>query len=97
MSPSGVVITRFVQPLPAPLVQVATVLAAKSRSGDVVVATGGVLLVEVLPVAEAVTSTVLGLSTPPYLWFRLSGYSAASVYATRTALAPAAAAAAIFA
>jgi len=59
MSPSGVVITRFVQPLPAPLVQVATVLAAKSRSGDVVVATGGVLLVEVLPVAEAVTSTGL--------------------------------------
>src|SRR2546427_7245709 len=52
MSPSGLVITRLVHPAPAPVVQVATMLAAKSKSDALVVPTAGVLLVAVLPVAE---------------------------------------------
>ena len=73
MSPSGLVITRLVHPSPAPVVQVATVLAAKSKSEALVVTAGGVLLVAVVPVAEAVTSTGLSESIPPYSRMRMSG------------------------
>jgi len=73
MSPSGLVITRLVHPAPAPVVQVATVLAAKSKSEALVVTAGGVLLVAVVPVAEAVTSTGLSESIPPYSRMRMSG------------------------
>src|SRR5437773_12124965 len=97
MSLLGCVITRFVQPLPAPIVQVATVLAAKSRPGEVVVATGSVRLVAVVPAAEAVTSTGLSWSIPAYSRIRMSGYSAAAVNDTSTALAPAAAVPRLFA
>src|SRR5438067_2144580 len=93
MSPSGEVITRLVHPLPAPAVQVATMLAAKSRSEALVVAAAGVLLVAVLPVAEAVTSTGLTGSSPAYSRMRTSAKAAATVKETLTVLAPAAAAA----
>src|SRR5258705_13514077 len=93
MSPSGLVITRFVQPVPGPVVQVATVLAAKSRSDALLVTTAGVLLVAVLPVAEAVTSTGLTESIPAYSRMRMSGKVAATVKGTLTVFAPAAAAA----
>src|SRR2546425_12491259 len=92
MSPSGLVITRLVHPVPAPVVQVATVLAAKSKSDALVVTTAAVLLVAVLPVAEAVTSTGLTGLIPPYSRMRMSGDSAATVKETLTALAPGAAA-----
>ena len=72
-SPSGFVITRLVHPLPAPVVQVATVLAATSKSDAFVVATAGVVLVALFPVAEAVTSTGLIGSIPPYSRMRMSG------------------------
>ena len=45
MSPSGVVIARLVNPEPAALVNVATMLAANSRSLALVVVTADVLLV----------------------------------------------------
>src|SRR5260370_26408859 len=97
MSPSGLVITRLVHPLPGPVVEVATVLAAKSKSDALVVTTGGVLLVAVLPVAEAVTSTGLSGSIPPYPRIRMSRYSAATVKGTGAELAPAAAVTMFFA
>src|SRR5882672_7330789 len=87
MSPSGLVITRFVQPVPGPVVQVATVLAAKSRSDALLVTTAGVLLVAVLPVAEAVTSTGLTESIPAYSRMRMSGKVAATVKVTLTVFA----------
>src|SRR5258708_32313842 len=97
MSPSGLVITRLVHPVPARVVQVATVLAAKRRSDALVVTTAAVLLVVVLPVAAATTSTGLTGSIPPYSRMRMSGYSAPTVRETLTVLAPAAAAAMFFA
>src|SRR5438067_608359 len=97
MSPSGEVITRLVQPAPAPVVQVDTVLAATSRSKALVVATAGVLLVAVLPVAEELTSRGLTGSSPPYSRMRTSAKTAAVVKVTLTALAPAVAPAMLFA
>src|SRR5712664_1962150 len=97
MSPLGAVITRLVHPAPAPVVQVATVLAARSRSDALVVTAGGVLLVAVLPVAEAVTSTGLAGSSPAYSRMRMSAKAAATEKVTVTVLAPAAAAATLLA
>src|SRR2546430_17644731 len=91
MSLLGCVITRFVQPLPAPIVQVATVLAAKSRPGEVVVATGSVLLVALVPAAEAVTSPRLSWSIPADSRIPMLGYSPAGVNDHPTVLVPAAA------
>ena len=92
MSPSGLVITRDVQPEPAPVVQLLTVLAAKSKSDALVVAAAGVLLVALLPVADAVASTGLTGSSPTYSRMRTSAKSAGTVNETLTALAAAAAA-----
>ena len=93
MSPSGEVITRDVQPAPGFVVQVVTVLAATSRSGALVVAAAGVLLVAALPVADAVTSTGLPGSSPEYSSVRTSAKTAGTVKETLTVLALAAAAA----
>jgi len=92
MSPSGVVITRDVQPAPGPVVQLVTVFAAKSRSDALVVTAAGVLLVVPLPVAEAVTSTGLTRSSPAYSRMRTSAKAAGTMKETLTVLAPAAAA-----
>src|SRR5690349_7829562 len=97
MSPSGLVITRFVQPVPADVVQLPTMFAAKRRSEALVVATAGVLLVAVFPVAEATTSTGLTVSRPAYSRTRMSANVAAAVKETFTVFAPAAAAAMFFA
>ena len=74
------------------MVQVVTVLAATSKSDALVVAAAGVLLVALLPVAAAVTSTGLAGSSPEYSRMRTSAKTAAVVKETLTALAPAAAA-----
>src|SRR5207237_1192036 len=91
MSPSGKVMTRLVHPVPGPEVEVVTVLAAKSKSGALDVTAGGVLLVAVLPVAEAVTSTGLTGSRPAYSRMRTSASTAGSVKETVTGCALAAA------
>src|SRR5258706_301738 len=92
MSPSGLVITREVQPVPGPVVQLLTVLAAKSKSDALFVTAAGVLLVALLPVADAVASTGLPGSSPAYSRMRMSAKLAATVKETLTALPPAAAA-----
>src|SRR5258706_15063792 len=89
MSPSGLVMTRDVQPAPGPLVQVVTVLAAKSKSDALVVTAAGVLLAAALPVAEAVTSTGLTGSSPAYSRMRASANIAGTVNETLAGLAPA--------
>src|SRR2546427_280763 len=93
MSPSGVVITRLVHPEPAAVVVVATVLAATSNSDALLVRTAGVLLVAVLPVAEAVTSKGLAAASPEYSRMRMSTNAAGTLKETLTMLAPAGAAA----
>src|SRR5437016_14154958 len=93
MSPSGVVMTRAVQPAPGPVVQLVTVFAANSKSDALVVTAAGVLLVAVLPMAEAVTSTGLTAASPEYSRMRMSANSAATLKDTLTVFAPAAAAA----
>src|ERR1700756_3399005 len=87
MSPSGLVITRDVQPAPGPLVQLVTVLAAKSRSGAFV-ATAGVLLDALAPPAEAATSTGLTGSMPEYSSTRTSGNWAGRLKETATGFQP---------
>src|SRR2546428_11925090 len=95
MSPSGAVITRFDHPGPASVVVVATTLAATSKSDALVVTAAGVLLVAVLPMAEAVTSTGLTAASPEDSRMRMSANSAATVKDTVTVFAPAAAAATV--
>src|SRR5215471_10795276 len=93
ISPSGEVSKRLVNPLPGPVVRVATMLAPKSRSVGLVVVAEPLLLVVLLPVPAAVTSTGLLGSAPLYSRTRMSGYAAAAENVTVTVLLPAAAAA----
>ena len=93
MSPSGEVSIRLVKPLPGPLVMVATMLAPKIKSVAFVVVAEPLLLVVLLPLFAAVTSTGLFGSAPLYSRIRMSGYAAAVEKVTVTVLAPAAAAA----
>jgi hypothetical protein len=93
MSPSGVVSSRFVKPVPTPVVVVCTRFAPKSRSVALVVVTAPLLLLALLPEAAAVTSTGLPVSAPLYSRIRMSGYTAAMENVTVTLLAPAPAAA----
>src|SRR5215467_7690375 len=92
MSPSGEVSNRLVKPLPGPVVVVCTMLAPKIRSVALVVATEPLLLLALLPLLAAVTSTGLLGSAPLYSRIRMSGYAAAVENITLTVLAPAAAA-----
>ena len=70
MSPSGEVMIRDVNPGPGPVVLVNTVLAPKiSAVADVVVA-DPLLAALLLPLAPAVTSSVV---TPLYSKMRMSG------------------------
>jgi hypothetical protein len=85
MSPSGVVITRDVKPLPAALVEVATVFAPKINSLAAFVVAAPLLDVALFPLAPAVTSSVV---TPRYSRIRMSGAVAAWLNVTVTVLPP---------
>ena len=93
MSPSGEVRILWVNPLPGPVVVVHTMFAPKSRSVGLVVVAAPLLLVVLLPLLAAVTSTGLFGSAPLYSRIRMSGAAAAVEKVTVTELAPAAAAA----
>jgi hypothetical protein len=83
ISPSGVVITRDVKPLPAAFVAVATVLAPKINSLGLLVVAAPLFALVLLPLAPAVTSTAV---TPRYSRMRTSGYAAAWLNVTVTVL-----------
>jgi len=85
ISPSGAVITRDVNPLPAALFVVNTVLAPNTNSLAIVVVAAPLLGVVLLPVAPAVTSTVF---TPRYSKMRMSGNAAAWLNVTVTVFDP---------
>jgi hypothetical protein len=57
MSPSGVVIIRFVKPVPAPVVELTTMFAPRIKSLVFVVVADADVLVLLFPVADAATST----------------------------------------
>jgi hypothetical protein len=91
MSPSGVVSSRLLNPLPAPLVLVWTRLAPKSRSVALVVVTAALLLLALVPEFAAVTSTGLLGSAPAYSTMRMSADVAPLAKVTATLFVPAAA------
>ena len=84
-SPSGAVMIRDVNPLPAVPFSVATVLAPKINSLATVVVAAPLLAVVLLPLAPAVTSSAV---TPLYSKIRTSGYAAAWLNVTVTVLLP---------
>jgi hypothetical protein len=73
MSPSGLVSKRCVNPPPAPLVKVCTVLAPIKRSEAFLVVTESVLVVTLFPVELTTTSTGLSRSIPLYSRILMSG------------------------
>ena len=75
--------------VPGPRVEPVTVLAPKIRSVGLVVVAVPLLLVLVLPLAAAVTSTGLFVSAPLYSRIRISGNAAPLENATVTVFAPA--------
>ena len=77
--------------LPGPWVKVATVFAPKIKSVKLVVMAVALLLLALLPLPAAVTSTGAFRSAPLYSRTRMSEYVAATEKVTATALAPAAA------
>jgi hypothetical protein len=85
MSPSIEVMMRDLNPLPAARVVVATISAPKINSLALVVIAVPLLAVPLLPLAPAVASRVL---TPRYSRIRMSGYAAAWLNVTVTALLP---------
>jgi hypothetical protein len=97
ISPSGTVSKRDVKPVPAPLVEVLTILAPKIRSFAFVVVAEPLLLLALLPELPAVTSTGLFRSTPLYSSMRMSGKAAARENVTTTLFDPAPAATIFFA
>jgi hypothetical protein len=97
MSPSGLVITRRVKLVPAPVVRVCTVFAATSRSFAFVVVSALLLLDALLPSAPIDLSTGLTGSIPAYSAIRTSGKVAAALKVTVTLFEPAVAAAMFFA
>ena len=92
MSPSGEVSNRLVKPLPGPLVEVRTRFAPNSKSIGLVVLTNPLLLVPLLPVLVALTSTGVVRSAPLYSNTLTSAYLAAVENVTVTVLPPEAAA-----
>jgi hypothetical protein len=85
MSPSGEVMIRDVNPLPAAPVMVYTVLAPKISSLPLVVVAGPLLAMSLFPLAPAFASSVV---TPRYSRIRTSGYAAAWLNVTVTVLLP---------
>jgi hypothetical protein len=86
MSPSGEVMIREVNPLPAAPVVVATMFAPKINSLALVVVAEPLLAAVPLPLVPAVTSSVV---TPRYSRMRTSGLIAAWLNVTVTVLLPA--------
>jgi hypothetical protein len=84
---SGEVTIRDVNPVPAAFVVVVIVSAAKISSFALVVVAAPLLALALLPLAPAVTSSVV---TPLYSRIRTSGYVAAWLNVTVTVFAPAA-------
>src|SRR5271167_2544477 len=84
-SPSGDVMMRAVNPLPAATFPVATVFAPKINSLALVVVAEPLFALALLPLAPAVTSSVV---TPRYSRMRTSGYIAAWLKVTVTVLLP---------
>jgi uncharacterized protein (UPF0333 family) len=85
MSPFGVVMIRDVNPVPAAAVEVPTMFAPKISSFAPVVVAAPLLDVALLPLAPAVTSSVV---TPRYSNIRTSGNAAAWLNVTVTVLLP---------
>ena len=85
MSPSGEVITRVVNPLPAAAVSVYTMFAPKINSLALVVVAEPLFVVALFPLAPAFASSVV---TPRYSKIRTSGYAAGWLNVTVTVLAP---------
>jgi hypothetical protein len=85
ISPSGDVIARDVNPLPAPVVRVATMFAPKTNSFALLVVAEPLLALALLPLAPAVTPSAV---TPRYSRMRTSGYDAAWLKVTVTVLLP---------
>jgi hypothetical protein len=85
MSPSGDVIIRDVNPLPAPAVTVAIVFAPKINSLALVVVAEPLFVMALLPLAPALASSVV---TPRYSRILTSGYAAAWLNVTVTVLLP---------
>jgi hypothetical protein len=83
ISPSGVVITLDLKPLPAAFVPVNTVFAAKINSLALLVVAAPLFAVELFPLAPAATSSAV---TPRYSRMRTSGDTAAWLNATVTLL-----------
>jgi hypothetical protein len=84
-SPSGEVITRDVNPLPAAPVVVNTVFAPKINSLATLVVAAPLFVVALFPLAPAVTSTTF---TPRYSRIRTSGNAAAWLNVTVTVFEP---------
>ena len=84
-SPSGEVMMRAVNPLPAVPFPVATVFAPKISSFALVVVAAPLLAAALLPLAPAVTSRAV---TPWYSRMRISGNAAATLNVTVTVLLP---------
>jgi hypothetical protein len=85
MSPSGDVMIRDVNPLPAPAVTVAIVFAPKINSLALVVVAEPLFVMALLPLAPALASSVV---TPRYSRILTSGYAAAWLNVTVTVLLP---------
>src|SRR5262249_17872269 len=83
--PLGDVTTRDVNPLPAAPVSVATMFAPKINSLALVVVADPLFAAVLLPLAPAVTSSVV---TPRYSNMRISGNAAAWLNVTVTVLFP---------
>jgi len=91
MSPSGVVISRLVKPLPGPGGTALNQIRADEQIGRVGGTPGhgdALLLVALLPVLAAVTSTGLLGSAPLYSSMRMSADVAALAKVTRDAVCP---------
>jgi hypothetical protein len=86
MSPSGLVITRLVKPVPGPEVVVCTKFAPTKRSLALVVVTTPLLLNPLVPCAAAITSSGFTVSSPLYSAMRMSGDAAVAENVTVTTL-----------
>jgi hypothetical protein len=79
MSPSGVVSSRWVNPVPGPVVPVHTMLAPTSRSLAFFVIAAALVLVALSPVAVEAASRGLTVATPLYSKIRMSAEIAAAL------------------
>ncbi len=97
MSPSGLVITRFVKLAPGPVVSISTRFAPTRSAVVLVVVMAPLSLELLLPLAAAAASSALTGSMPRYSAIRISGWNVPRSKVTVTAFALAAAAPMFFA